>query len=108
MSIMGFRFRKRIRILPGISLNLGKSGFTSVSAGFRGFTVNLGNKGTKTTTSLPGTGLSYQSPLTPYQSKSGETPPSAQGAPETHRGSALWLLVIIVVLLWGVGKCAAG
>jgi hypothetical protein len=55
---MGFRFRKSVKILPGVRLNLSKKG-TSVSLGGRGATVNVSKKGTTTTVGLPGSGLSY-------------------------------------------------
>ena len=55
---MGFRFRRSIRILPGIRLNVGKRG-ASVSMGVRGAHVTLGPKGARTTLGVPGTGLSY-------------------------------------------------
>jgi hypothetical protein len=62
-AIMGLRFQKKIRILPGIYLNLSKSGL-SVSAGGHGATVNMGTSGRKTATiGVPGTGLSYRTPL---------------------------------------------
>lgn len=57
---MGWRFRRSFRIIPGIRLNMGRSGFTSVSVGGRGATLNLGKRGVTSTISLPGTGLSYQ------------------------------------------------
>jgi hypothetical protein len=57
---MGWRFRRSFRIAPGIRLNMGKSGFTSLSVGGRGATLNLGKRGVTSTVSLPGTGLSYQ------------------------------------------------
>jgi hypothetical protein len=57
---MGWRFRRSFRIAPGIRLNMGKSGFTSLSIGGRGATLNLGKRGVTSTVSLPGTGLSYQ------------------------------------------------
>jgi hypothetical protein len=61
---MGFRFRKIISVLPGVKVNLSKSG-VSTSLGGRGATVNVGSSGKKTLTlGLPGTGLSYQIPLT--------------------------------------------
>ena len=53
---MGFRFRRRIKIAPGIRLNLSKSGI-STSIGDNGLTWN--SRGT-VTTGLPGTGLSYR------------------------------------------------
>lgn len=59
---MGFRFRKRIKIAPGININLSKSGI-STSLGTRGATVNIGKKGARATVGLPGTGLSYQTKL---------------------------------------------
>jgi hypothetical protein len=55
---MGWRFRKRKRIGPGMSLNLGKRG-GSLSVGRRGASVNVGRRGTTGTLSLLGTGLSY-------------------------------------------------
>lgn len=55
---MGFNIRKRIKIAPGLHLNLGKNG-VSVSAGIKGATVNLGKDGTRTTLGIPGSGMSY-------------------------------------------------
>jgi hypothetical protein len=60
---MGFRFRKIISVIPGVKINLSKSG-VSTSLGGRGATVNVGSSGKKTLTlGIPGTGLSYQLPL---------------------------------------------
>jgi Protein of unknown function (DUF4236) len=50
-----FKFRKRIKLLPGLWMNVSKKG-VSLSAGVKGFTVN--SRG-RTTVSLPGTGLSH-------------------------------------------------
>ena len=55
---MGWRFQKRKKLLPGLTLNLGKRG-AGFSAGPRGAKVNVGRRGTRATVSLPGTGLSY-------------------------------------------------
>lgn len=55
---MGFRFQKRIRIAPGISLNLSKSGI-STSIGARGARMTFGHGKSRSTVGLPGTGLSY-------------------------------------------------
>ena len=63
---MGFRFRRRVRILPGLNLNISKSG-VSTSVGRRGATLNISKRGTKTTIGLPGSGLSWQSPTRPWQ-----------------------------------------
>lgn len=55
---MGFRFYRRVRIAPGLTLNMSKRG-TSVSVGGRGLHYTLGRHGARTTVGLPGTGLSY-------------------------------------------------
>lgn len=55
---MGFRFSKRVKILPGVALNFSKSG-TSLSVGRRGATMNINKNRIKTTFSLLGTGVSY-------------------------------------------------
>lgn len=59
---MGFRFQKRITILPGIRINLSKSG-ASLSAGPRGASVNIGKRGLYGTVGIPGSGLSYRERL---------------------------------------------
>ena len=55
---MGLRLFRRIKIAPGISLNLSKSGL-SASAGVRGARVTLGPRGVRRTVGVPGTGISY-------------------------------------------------
>ncbi len=57
-----FRFRKTISILPGVRLNLSKTG-VSGSLGGKGATVNVGKRGQMVTLGIPGTGLSYRTPL---------------------------------------------
>jgi len=83
---MGFRFQKRIKILPGLRINLSKTGI-STSLGGKGLTVNLRGNKVKTTVGLPGTGLSY-----------------SETTKQTHDSMAggVWLLIVIgaVVLIW--------
>ena len=55
---MGLRFRRRVRLFPGLWLNASKSGITT-SIGGDGVTVNYGRRGTRTTLSAHGTGLAY-------------------------------------------------
>lgn len=57
---MGLRFRKRVRIMKGVSINFSKSG-ASLSLGGRGHSVNIGKRGVRTSVGIPGTGLSYSS-----------------------------------------------
>ncbi|EPU8564054.1 TPA: DUF4236 domain-containing protein [Yersinia enterocolitica] len=60
---MGFKFRRRIKIAPGININIGKRGITSATIGKRGASVNIGKKGTKATVGIPGTGMSWTETL---------------------------------------------
>ena len=55
---MGFRFRRSIKILPGIRINLSRSG-VSASVGVRGANVTIGHGHVRETVGLPGSGLSY-------------------------------------------------
>jgi hypothetical protein len=57
---VGFRFQRRIKILPGLAINISKSG-VGFSAGGRGFHVGIDSKGRRyTSASLPGTGISWR------------------------------------------------
>jgi len=95
---VGFRFRRSVRLLPGIRVNLGKRG-ASVSLGRRGAHVTIGPTGTRTTVGLPGTGLSYthlEKPGTrapaPVIAETGEAP--------ARRGVGLWRLALLLGLGW--------
>jgi hypothetical protein len=66
---MGFRFQRRVRIAPGVRLNLSKSGI-GASVGRTGLRLGLDAKRRKYfSVGLPGTGLSYRTffgrPVTP-------------------------------------------
>lgn len=60
---MGLRYRKQIKVAPGVKLNISKSG-VSTSVGKRGATVNLSSKGTRATVGIPDSGISYSKQLT--------------------------------------------
>lgn len=57
------RFQKRIKILPGLRLNLSLKG-VSASVGPRGASLNISKRGTRLTAGIPGTGLSHTEVLT--------------------------------------------
>ena len=57
-----FRFRKTFSVLPGVRINLSKTGVSS-SIGGHGATVNVGKNGPMVTLGIPGTGLSYRTPI---------------------------------------------
>lgn len=91
---MGFRFRKSIRLIPGVRLNFGKKG-SSLSVGAKGFTTNYSSKGVRNTVSLPGTGISY----TTYQ-KHGARQQVAPTANSTGSvGKAIGVMVLVLVII---------
>lgn len=55
---MGFRFRKSVKLFPGLRLNLSKSG-TSWTFGGPGASVNINDDKIRGTVGIPGSGLSY-------------------------------------------------
>lgn len=89
---MGFRFRRSVKILPGVRLNFSKSG-VSPSIGGRGATVNLSRRGTRTTVGIPGTGLSYT-----------ETRSTSGGGAQRPAGSIspLWAVVAAILVIWWI------
>ena len=93
---MGFNFRKSVKIAPGIRLNVGKKGISSVSIGPRGAKVNIGKKGTRTTVSAPGTGLSY-SKYSAYQNQDNQQ----QEGSKSGIGTLIVVGIIIFLLfIW--------
>ena len=54
---LGWRWRKRIRLAPGVRLNLSRRG-PSLSIGRSGYTDTYSRRGIRTTVGIPGTGLS--------------------------------------------------
>lgn len=88
---MGFRFYRRKRILPGVSLNLSRSGL-SVSLGPRGAKITLGPKGIRKTVGIPGTGIFYTE-----QEKYQNVPSEDSG--KIGYGRILLFIVLVVVAL---------
>ncbi|MBR3221052.1 MAG: DUF4236 domain-containing protein [Kiritimatiellae bacterium] len=77
---MGFRFQRRITILPGVSINIGKRG-TSVSVGPRGARTTIGSRGVRHSFGIPGTGIRYETPYRKWghsQQNALPPPPSAE------------------------------
>jgi hypothetical protein len=70
---MGWRFRRSIRLAPGVRWNFGKRS-TSLTLGPRGFKTTIGTAGTRRTIGLPGTGLSYT--MTSSRKRREPRPPS--------------------------------
>ena len=55
---VGWRFQRRRKLLPGVTLNLGKRG-AGLSVGQRGARVSTSRRGLTATVGLVGTGLAY-------------------------------------------------
>lgn len=55
---MGFRFQRRVQIIPGVRMNFSRSG-ASLSFGVRGAHYTVGPRGRRVSVGLPGTGLYY-------------------------------------------------
>jgi hypothetical protein len=62
---MGLRFRQRIKLAPGLNLNIGLGGL-SLSAGVRGASVTMRKRGLRGNVGIPGSGLSYSSQLASF------------------------------------------
>lgn len=56
---MGFRFRKSLKILPGVRVNAGFGGL-GLNLGARGASISLNKQGLYGNTSIPGTGISFR------------------------------------------------
>lgn len=85
---MGFRFWRRIRVAPGVTVNLSKSG-GSLSLGARGARFTIGPRGTRATVGIPGTGLFYTTTLS--GEKSGEPSRAPRSAPAVRPEDRLTL-----------------
>jgi hypothetical protein len=66
--IMGINFRKRIKILPGLTINFGKKG-VSATIGARGASLNIGKKGIYSNLSVPGTGIYMREKISGTEAK---------------------------------------
>lgn len=100
---MGLRFRKGIRIAPGLRLNITKTGISSLSVGGKGLTYNIGRKGTRATGGLPGTGLSY-SEYSAYDKGKTETVIDRETGEITERAAARspqWLMILMIAIIVG-------
>ena len=92
---MGLRFRKRIRLFSGLTVNLSRSG-VSTSIGTPGATLNVGGtRGARVTVGIPGTGVSYSERLD-------STAEQQHGAPAQGMGFGALLMWGFAVLFVGM------
>lgn len=77
---MGFRFRRSIRIAPGLRLNLSTRGI-GLSAGVRGLRVGFGPRGPYVSAGIPGTGLYGYWTLGSHSQRAGPRPAAGSRGP---------------------------
>jgi len=93
---MPLRFRRRVKLLPGIHLNVSRSGI-STSLGVRGASLSIGKRGTYLNTGLPGTGISWRGRLPENASSQ-----PAQGSPKIHH-IHWWTVALFIAAAIGAG-----
>jgi Protein of unknown function (DUF4236) len=88
---MGLRFRRSIKVLPGLRINFGLRGI-SATVGPRGASLNFGRRGTHLNLGLPGTGISYRTrldrPRSAVPQRATQPGPQWQTEPNVHDGQA--------------------
>jgi hypothetical protein len=102
---MGFRFRRSLRIAPGVRLNISRSGL-STTFGARGASVTVGKKGARGNLGIPGTGISYSAPLASMSKRGSRSPAGA--APSKQNSGGCALIAVCGFLLLAVGMCSSG
>jgi hypothetical protein len=100
---VGWRFRRTVKILPGVRLNISRSG-VSTTLGPNGASINLGKRGTRTTVGIPGTGISHSN-LMSHISESGE---KQNFLPASTKKSGCGIWAILAISLFALGKCVGG
>jgi hypothetical protein len=99
---MGFRFHRSIEILPGIRLNLSRSG-VSTSIGVRGAHITVGHVQVWEAVGLPGTGMSYSETHRTHQEAIGAAQPQpvADVLPKgrARRGWLWWIAVLMAIAI---------
>lgn len=92
---MGFRFKRVIKIMPGVKVNVGKKGM-SLSLGRPGASVNINRNGTRRTFGLPGTGLSHST----YRAHNNAGQPRPR--PKRTRPITLFSVALVLVILFAM------
>ena len=103
-------YRKRVKLMPGVNINLSKKG-ASVTVGIRGASVNIGKSGIYQNLGIPGTGIysrekisgndSVKSDQSTLKTKEAKRPVSEKRYKKDYSSvylSVLYVLVIILVI----------
>ena len=109
---MAWSYRKRIKIAPGVHINVSKSG-VSTSVGTKGASVTMGPKGTYVNTGIPGTGLYSRNKISGNASNpqnnsynhglmnSSENDNAKNGGCRMLCGIAMLIFFICQMIIWG-------
>lgn len=100
---MRLRFQRRVKVLPGVTLNFSKSG-VSTSVGVRGARVTRGRGQTRVTVGLPGSGLSLtEVRRTPKRPAAQRRALLRDDAPQAglrwRRSTVLWAVLLGLIFL---------
>lgn len=87
---MPLRFRRSVKLAPGLRVNFGKRG-ASVSVGGKGHSTNFGKRGVRNTVGIPGTGISYTTDGNGRKKRKG-------------CGSTVFILLILMLLVIGCSQ----
>ena len=108
---MGFRFRKSVKIAPGVRMNFGKKG-VGMSFGTKGARVSVNSSGrSRATVGIPGTGLSYSTSLNGKKKRKTTKATPVQKAPKVKKPAspitklllgAFYILCCIYMLIYGI------
>lgn len=96
---MAWNFRKRIKIAPGVHLNLSKGG-VSTSIGPKGAKISIGKNGTYLNTSIPGTGLYSRQKISGKRLSTPRSSLMDTGTNNTSISNNSVLVVFAVILLF--------
>ena len=96
---MAWNYRKRIKIAPGIHLNLSKGG-VSTSIGPKGARISIGKNGTYLNTSIPGTGLYSRQKISGNRLSTTRSSLMDKGTKNTSISNNSILVVFAVILLF--------
>ena len=96
---MAWNYRKRIKIAPGIHLNLSKGG-VSTSIGPKGAKISIGKNGTYLNTSIPGTGLYSRQKILGTKTSTPRSSHMDSGTSNTSISDNSVLVVFAVILLF--------
>lgn len=105
---MGIRFRKSMKIAPGVRMNIGKKS-VGVSVGGKGARYSVSSSGrTTTSASIPGTGLSYVSTSSSKKRSTSAGPIQASPSRGARVGGIVMLVLAGLALLIGLLSISVG